>query len=104
MLELISLFLQTMGLIIILVSQAIFYLRTRREWGSLKKGFLSLTRPRDEREHEALLVLSQNQLNKTFKLFPLAKFLYDDFVISVIGLLCALIGTLLPFAFLFFLH
>ena len=97
MFELISLFLQTMGLTIILISQAIFYLRVRREWGSLGKAFLSLTTPQSGIGKEKLLKMSHGETKEALKIFRLARFLYDDFRVSVFGLLCALIGTLLLF-------
>lgn len=95
-LESIGLVLQAMGVVIILISQAVFLFRVRRKWGSLKKAFLDLTSPRFAIDDEKLAEMPKTKLREAFKVFPLAKFLYDDFIISVVGLLCTLLGILLP--------
>lgn len=97
MFQLVGLVLQAIGIAIILISQVIFFLRTRRKWGSLKKALLDLNTPRAGFEDEELLRMSQTELKKTFKKFPFAKFIYEDFIISFVGLFCSLIGILLYF-------
>ena len=92
-----GLVLEGLGIIIILVSQVVFWLRVRKKWGSLEKAFLDLTAPRWGFE-KSVLVMSKTEVKKVFKLFPLAKFLYDDFKYTVVGLVVSLSGILLQFA------
>ena len=87
--------LQIIGIAIILSGQVVFYLRIRKKYGSLKKAFLDFVAPRQSPSDEELSKMSQTQINELFEKFPLAKFLREDFIISVLGLFCSLIGTLL---------
>jgi len=98
MFELLGLVLEALGLVIIFGSQIAFWLRVRKEWRSLHKGFLALTTPRKEWEYAAARLMTENEVKTFFKSFPLAKFLYDDFVITVVGLAVSLSGILLQFA------
>jgi len=93
-LERFGLGLQIFGLLVIFGSQFWLWYRARMKYGSLKRALEALTRPRERWDYEAAMVLSENQ-PKTLRLVPLAKFLYDDLVISVIGVVLALIGTVL---------
>jgi len=96
--EFISKVLQALGIAIILGSQLVFLYRIRKKWHSLKKAFLALTTPQLGIEKERLSKMSKTELEEKFKIFRLAKFLYEDFITSVIGLVFSLIGTLLLFA------
>jgi len=97
MFELVGLILQTIGIALIVISQMVFYFRVRRKWGSLKRGFLDLTSARAGVGGKAILVMDDSVIKELFNKFPLASFLYDDFVASVVGLIFSLIGTLLLF-------
>ena len=89
-LERLGLVLQISGLLIILGSQIWLWYRARRKYGSLKRALRDYVRPRERWDYEAAKVLSENN---TLKPFPLAEFLYEDLVISVIGVVIALVGT-----------
>jgi hypothetical protein len=92
--KLIGLVLQIVGIAIVLISQAIFILRAWKRYSSLKKAFLSLSFPIVGMEEEEIERLSKTELEEIFKEAQLAMFLYDDFKISVIGLVFTLIGTI----------
>jgi len=94
--ELIGLLFQTVGIFIVLASQVIFCFGARKEYGSVKKAFLSISFPRVAMSEEQLRRLSRAELDEALKKFPLAELLYDDLRFSVIGLVFTLIGTIIP--------
>ena len=91
-LERLGLVLQISGLLMILGSQIWFLYRARRKYGSLRRAFLALTFPREGVQYRAALA-DKSETKKTLQYFPLAKFLYEDLLISVIGVAIALVGT-----------
>lgn len=99
-LERLGLVLQISGLLIIVGSQFWLWYRARKKWGSarpLKKLFLDFVCPRAGYSDEKLIKMSEDEADKNIKKFPFAEFLYDDLVISVIGVALALIGTVFEF-------
>lgn len=63
----IDIFLQTLGVIIVLLSQVHFIWKGYKKWGSLKKFLLDLTCPRVGYEDEKLKRLSKEELDKSFR-------------------------------------
>jgi len=70
---LVSLLLQTIGLTFFLISQALFCFRARKEYGSLKKAFLSLAFARVAMKEEEFKKISEIELREALKSFPLAE-------------------------------
>ena len=96
MLGLIGLFLEIMGLVIVLFSQALFLYRSKKKWGSLPKAFLDLTALRLGYDDKKLQRLSPTEAREALrKLFPFAEFLYQDFRVTVLGLAVSIFGLLL---------
>jgi len=91
----IDIFLQTLGVTIVLLSQVHFIWKGYRKWGSLKKFLLDLTCPQLGHGEEKLKKLSKEELNKDFKRFYLANWLYDDIIYSMIGLALTFLGLLI---------
>ena len=91
----IDIFLQTLGVVIVLLSQVHFIWKGYRKWGSLKKFLLDLTCPRLGHGKEKLKKLSKEELNKEFRKFYLANWLYDDIIYSMIGLALTFLGLLI---------
>lgn len=94
MFGLIGLILQILGIVIVLVSQALLVYRSHKKWGSLKKTFINWNIARLGMKDEELRRMSQVELRELIKKFPLADFLYDDFIVSVFGLIITLFGLL----------
>jgi len=91
----IDLIFQFVGIIVILAAQIVFWIRTYKEYHSLKKAFIDLTCPRFGMDDEKLKRISGVELEQALKRFPLAKMLYEDFKISLFGLILTFIGLLL---------
>ena len=99
-LERLGLVLQISGLLIILGSQILLWYRARKKWGSvrsLKKLFIRFAGAKVAYGKEEVSKMSKDEADEGIKKFPFAEFLYDDFVISVIGVALALIGTVFEF-------
>lgn len=94
-LEALGLFLQILGVIIILISQAVFVIRAYKKFGSLKKAFVNLSIPRVGIDDEDFEKIPNEELKKALRILPLAGLLYDDFRSSIFGLILTLIGLIL---------
>ena len=94
--EIIGTFLQILGVVVILASQAVFVWKTRKKYGSLGTAFLEIQAMRcymnDEQVKET--VKDKQKLKEALEKFPHAKLLYDDFKYSVIGLVITLVGLI----------
>ncbi len=95
-LEFFGLSLQIFGLLVILGSQFWLWYRARKEWGSvrpLKKLLIRFAGAKSSYGKEEVSKMSEDEADEGIKKFPFAVFLYEDLIISVVGVLLALVGT-----------
>ena len=95
--EIIGEFIQALGIAIVLVSQAFFVWKARKEYGSLGTAFLEIqaTKFYMNKEEVKETVKDKQKLKEAFQKFPHAELLYNDFKYSVIGLVITLIGLII---------
>lgn len=93
--DVIGLLLQTTGIIIISIGQVRFLYRVKKKDGLLIEAFLEFTKVRVTSDEKKRKKASKAELEEYLKKFPLAKFLYDDFMVSLGGLVCTLIGVVI---------
>jgi len=90
--EKIGLYLQILGIIVILIPQIHFFGKLWKKWKNLKKGCLDVAATRWGISDEELAEMTKEEINDKFKKFPLAGWLYDDIKISLFGLSITLFG------------
>lgn len=97
MLEVFGLVLETLGIIIILGTQAIFFWRVREKYGSLGTAFLDIEATRIAMDEDKLeeTARDKQKLKEAFKRHPHAKLLYENFKYSVFGLIVGVVGLIL---------
>lgn len=95
--EIIGEFIQTLGIVIVLISQAFFVWKARKKYGSLGMAFLEIQAMRWYMNPEDAEKTSKDKqkLKEALKNFPHAELLYDNFRYSVIGLIITLIGLII---------
>ena len=86
-----GLFLQLVGVIIILAAQAVFIFRARRRYRRVKGAFLDMVLSRVGPDKE-VWNMTEAEVNDSIKLHPLAGFLWDDFWVSLLGLVLTFLG------------
>lgn len=89
---------QIVGVTVIVIAQVVFYFRGRNEYGSIKpmmKAFIDLSCPQIGIEKERLKKLGKAKTEEKLRLRPLAQFLYDDFKVSLFGLILTLAGLII---------
>lgn len=89
----VPLILQLVGVLILLVSNALFY-RNSRKYGGLKKAFVEYAATRFAMTDEELEKADPDEVLKTF---PLAGVLYRNYRNSIIGVSITLIGVVTSF-------
>ena len=95
--ELIGIILQTLGVGIVLGSQVVFVWKARKRYGNLGTAFLEIQSTRVYMNNEKVkeTVKDKQKLKEALEKFPHAKLLYDDFKITVIGLVVTIVGLIL---------
>lgn len=95
--ELFGLFLQAIGVIVILGSQLVFWYKVRKKYKKVKMAFLDFSIPRYGMSEENFKKISEDEIKEGYRKIPLAGWLYWNYRISVIGSLFILIGLILLF-------
>jgi hypothetical protein len=95
--EIIGELLQALGVVVILVGQAFFVSKARKQYGRLGTAFLEIQATRvymnDDDVKET--VKDKQKLKEAFEKYPHAELLYDDFRYSVFGLIITLAGLII---------
>ena len=95
--DLIGEILQVIGVVVVLGSQLVFVVKARRKYKNLQTAFLDITAARYCFTDEEFKELSKNKekLRQAFGEFPHAKILYEDFIVSIFGLIITLAGLII---------
>ncbi len=94
--EQVGLTLQVLGVLLVLLSQAVFAIRARKKYGSLKKAFFEMVSHIRIRDERPVRERSEEDLKKKFpEWWAFVEFLTEDIWITAIGLLITLLGLLI---------
>jgi len=83
---------QLVGIIIVLGNQASFYLKTKKNNGSVVKAFYEISAMRWGMNDKELEKASDEKIKETF---PLTKWLYSNYRNSIIGAILTLVGVII---------
>lgn len=90
--------LEFVGGLVILLAQIAVILKLYSKYQSrtfLKRAFLELTTPQIGPNEKDLREKNNKEINEQFKKYHLAGWVYDDFIISILGLCTMLVGVFL---------
>ena len=92
--EQIGLFLQILGVIVVLGAQIHFLLKLWKKWRNLKIGFYNMTASRFVTSNEELMKMTKEDQDEVFKDSPMTMWLRSNFFESILGLSLTVAGLL----------